>query len=129
MPEGAGDTKILVVEDEESVRSAIEAGLEVIGGFQATLASDAEDGLRLLKTEHPDVVLLDLVMPVADGMEFLRRMRADPDLSRPGRVVLMTAMENPVPESNLEDLGIDLVLAKPFRLNELAQALGAESPF
>ncbi len=129
MPEGAGDTKILVVEDEESVRSAIEAGLEVIGGFQATLASDAEDGLRLLKTEHPDVVLLDLVMPVADGMEFLRRMRADPDLSRPRRVVLMTAMENPVPESNLEDLGIDLVLAKPFRLNELAQALGAESPF
>ncbi len=122
-------TKVLIVEDEETVRTAIEAGLEVIGGFSVLTATDAEEGLGVLKAEQPEILLLDLVMPVADGMEFLKRMGSDPELQKPGKVVLMTAMENPVPKEHLKDLGIDLVLSKPFRLKELANAVGRESPF
>ena len=56
-------------------------------------------------------------------------MGSDPDCPRPGKVVLMTAMENPVPAERLQDFGIDLILSKPFRLKELANAVGKESPF
>ncbi len=129
MPERSTVKKIVIVEDEESVRAAIEAGLEVIGGFEVYSASDAEQGMQFLKDQHPNVLLLDLVMPVTDGMEFLRMMKSDPDVERPAKVVLMTALDNPVPGGNLEDIGLDLVLAKPFRLHELAAAVGAESPF
>lgn len=129
MPDAPGGKKILIVEDEESVRMAIEAGLEVIGGYEVHAAPDAASGLELLKSLRPAVLLLDLVMPVSDGMEFLRWMRSDPDVVKPDKVVLMTALTNPVPEGNLEELGLDMVLAKPFRLNELAAAVGADPPF
>lgn len=123
------DTKILIVEDEETVRTAIEAGLEVIGGFTVYSASGAEEGMNFLKDEPPEILLLDLVMPVTDGMQFLKQMVSDPECSKPEKVVLMTAMENPVPEEHLKDLGIDLILSKPFRLKELANAVGKQSPF
>ena len=122
-------TKILVIEDEDSVRAAIEAGLEVIGGYEVHTAPDADSGMRTLLEVAPDILLIDLVMPVTDGLEFLRNIGSDAEIMRPGKVVLMTALENPVPEGSLGDLGIDLVLPKPFRLNELASAVGAESPF
>lgn len=129
MPDAPESKKLLIVEDEESVRMAIEAGLEVIGGYEVFSAPDAATGKELLKRIRPDVLLLDLVMPVTDGMEFLRWMGTDPGVVRPGKVVLMTALANPVPEGNLKELGLDMVLAKPFRLNDLAEAVDAELPF
>lgn len=129
MPGTQQAKKILVVEDEESVRMAIEAGLEVIGDYEVHCASDAAMGMELLEKTRPDILLLDLVMPVTDGMEFLRRLKADPAAFKPGKVVLMTAHANPIPSGNLKDLGLDLVLSKPFRLNDLAAAVGAKKPF
>jgi CheY-like chemotaxis protein len=129
MPDNGPTKKILVVEDEESVRMAIEAGLEVIGGCDVRLAPDAETGMRMLGEDCPDILLLDLVMPVMDGMEFLRLLRAGPRERRPGKVILMTAHSKPVPEENMAALGLDQVLEKPFRLHELAEAVGADDPF
>lgn len=129
MPDTGQTKKILVVEDEESVRMAIEAGLEVIGGCEVRLAPDAQTGMKMLTEACPDILLLDLVMPVMDGMEFLRQLREEPKERRPGKVILMTAHANPVPENNMEALGLDQVLEKPFRLHELAEAVGAEDPF
>ncbi len=128
-PEPVAETEVLIVEDEDSVRAAIEAGLDVIGGFKIISATGAEEGLRYLESNSPEILLLDLVMPMVDGMEFLSRLGSGSQYSRPSKVVLMTAMENPVPEGNLKDLGIDLVLSKPFRLTDLADAVGRESPF
>ncbi len=129
MPEASETRTVLIIEDEESVRSAIEAGLEVIGGYEVHSASDAVEGYSLLKELQPDILLLDLVMPVTDGMEFLRMLGSDPDTAKPGKVVLMTAMTNPVPQGGMKALGLDLILEKPFRLHQLADAVGAESPF
>ena len=129
MPENGQTKKILVIEDEESVRMAIEAGLEVIGDCEVRLAPDADTGMKMLKESRPDILLLDLVMPVTDGMEFLRMLRAEPGEARPGKVILMTAHSNPVPEDNMAALGLDQVLEKPFRLHELAEAVGAKDPF
>ncbi len=129
MPETLNSSRVLIVEDEESVRTAIEAGLEVIGGYEVLSAVDANDGLNVLKDSHVDILLLDLVMPLMDGIEFLGQLNSQSEIDRPEKIVLMTALENPLPEQNMKELGIDLLLPKPFRLNELAAAVGAESPF
>ena len=117
---------MLVVEDEESVRLAIQAGLELIGDYEVISVPDASKGLEILKNTLPDILLIDLVMPGMDGMEFLKFVRNREDGRMPGRVILMTAHENPVPSGNLKDIGLDAVLSKPFRLNDLAAVINGQ---
>ena len=71
----------------------------------------------------PQLVLVDLVLPAASGMDVLEAIRKDPDIGRPDRVVLMTGHANPVPDKHHVDLGMDKVLPKPFKLEQLKTAL------
>jgi CheY-like chemotaxis protein len=114
---------VLVIEDEESVRLAIQAGLELIGDYEVLSAPDATAGMAILESAQPDILLLDLVMPGMDGMEFLRLIRNRKSGHMPRRVILMTAHNNPIPGGNLKDIGLDAVLSKPFRLNDLAAVI------
>lgn len=68
--------KILFVEDEERIRKLIESELEE-GGFEVLSAMDGEVGLKILKEEKPDLVILDLILPKKDGFEFLDEMNRD----------------------------------------------------
>ena len=117
---------MLVIEDEESVRLAIQAGLELIGDYEVLSAPDASTGIEMLEHVRPDILLLDLVMPGMDGMEFLRLMRNRPSGHLPRRVILMTAHNNPIPSGNLQDIGLDAILSKPFRLNDLAAVISGK---
>ena len=79
---------ILVVEDNENTRRLLETILRS-SGYEVTLAPDAEEGLRILQGEAPvDLVLLDLFLPGADGVQFLRsRAEMEPDRQPPVIVV------------------------------------------
>jgi two-component system phosphate regulon response regulator PhoB len=71
--------RVLVVEDDRSLRQACEAGLRQ-QGFDVVTANDGEEGLRLAReTPHPDLIMLDLLMPKLPGIEVLRALRARPD--------------------------------------------------
>jgi CheY-like chemotaxis protein len=120
-------TRVLVVEDEESVREAIEAGLETIGGFEVTVAADGQAGLALVESTRPDVLLLDFLLPDIDGLQVAKVIRSTPGRYRPTKVVLMSAHANPVPSGKLSELGLDDLLPKPFRLNDLARAVTLDS--
>jgi DNA-binding response OmpR family regulator len=81
-----------VVEDEADIREAmIDAMTEA--GFSVLTAKDGEEGLALAKAEHPDLILLDLVMPIMDGHEMLRRLRQDP-WGQTARVIVLTSMDD-----------------------------------
>ena len=67
---------ILITEDEKSLRSALHAKLAG-SGFDVLDAKDGEEGLQTALKEHPDLILLDLLMPKMDGMSMLRKLRAD----------------------------------------------------
>lgn len=121
--ESVSKTKILVIDDEESIRYVVDAGLEFIGDYDVKFADDGISGIESLKKFEPDLVLVDLVLPNANGMEVLEAIRKDPEISKPQRVVLMTGLANPVEESHHGDLGIDRVLSKPFKLDQLRSAL------
>jgi two-component system cell cycle response regulator DivK len=70
--------KVLYVEHDEDNVYMLKTPLELLGDFEVLAARDGESGCDLAATEHPDLILMDLEMPVADRWEPVRRLRADP---------------------------------------------------
>lgn len=68
--------KILIVEDEMMLRKTLQEKLEK-EGFKTLVAADGEEGLGMALTEHPDLILLDILMPKMDGFAMLREVRKD----------------------------------------------------
>ena len=66
--------KVLVVEDETPLRDALESKFE-LDGFSVTVAQDGEEGLKLALKNHPDMILLDIIMPKMDGLTMLKQLR------------------------------------------------------
>ena len=112
-----------MIDDEESIRYAVDAGLEFLGDFDVHFANDGLSGIEELKKLSPDLLLVDLVLPSASGMDVLKAIRNDPGINRPARVVLMTGHSDPIAGQLQSDFGIDRVLTKPFKLEQLKNAL------
>jgi CheY-like chemotaxis protein len=113
-------TRILVIDDGESIRYAVDAGFEYIGDFDVQFA---EDGIKALKHLSPNLVLVDLVLPSASGIDVLEAIRKDPDIKRPDHVILMTAHTNPLKDELMTDIGIHKILPKPFIIDQLKTTL------
>ncbi|MDP3964674.1 MAG: response regulator [bacterium] len=84
---------VLVVEDEEIISQALKSKLEKIKEFNVKLAMDGEAGFEAAKSEKPDVILLDLIMPKMSGFDVLNKLKDDPDTKNIPVVIL----------SNLDD--------------------------
>jgi DNA-binding response OmpR family regulator len=110
--------KILIAEDEKQIADMIAFKL-TNGGHQVIRAHDGEQAVTLATREHPDLILLDAMMPGLSGFEVLRRLKRDPLLKDIG-VIMVTAKghERDV-LSGLSGGAIDYVV-KPFSLKELA---------
>jgi DNA-binding response OmpR family regulator len=110
---------ILVVEDNENTRRLLETILRS-SGYEVTLAPDAEEGLRVLHGDTPiDLVLLDLFLPGADGIQFLR-LRAEMEPDRQPPVIVVSATEDmDTLRPQLRELGAKMALRKPFDVQEL----------
>jgi DNA-binding response OmpR family regulator len=108
--------KILVVDDAQEVIEAVTVSFNVQWRETEVLgASDGETGLDLIETEHPDVVLLDVMMPGIDGYETLRRLRAFSEVP----VIMLTAKDAPLDKVKGLELGADDYVTKPFDHLEL----------
>jgi DNA-binding response OmpR family regulator len=83
---------ILVVEDEIDLREAMMEALHE-EGYQVSGAENGQVGLEIALTAHPDMILLDLMMPVMDGQEMFKRLRED-GWGRQANVVILTAMDD-----------------------------------
>jgi two-component system alkaline phosphatase synthesis response regulator PhoP len=73
--------KILLIEDEQYLFEMYKMKLEQ-GEYKVLIAMDGEEGMNIARTEKPDLVLLDLVLPKMNGYEFLREIRKDPELKK-----------------------------------------------
>ena len=71
-------TKVLYIEHDDDNRYMLKMRLERVGDFEILATEDSEKGCKLAVTEHPDVILMDLEMPVVDRWEPVRRLRNDP---------------------------------------------------
>lgn len=113
-------TKILIVEDHEQIAEGVRAYL-VNEGYEAIVARDGEEGLRLAREQSPDLVVLDLMLPKVDGLEVCRRIRTS---SRVPIIMLTAKVEETDKLIGLE-VGADDYVTKPFSVRELTARIRA----
>jgi Response regulator containing a CheY-like receiver domain and an HTH DNA-binding domain len=109
--------KILLVDDEPGLREAVKLYLED-SGFDVCVASNVEDGLGLLQSNLPDLVITDIMMPQVDGYQFLQKLREEPRF-KTLPVVLLTAKGMTTDRISGYQAGCDAYLPKPFDPEEL----------
>jgi len=109
--------QILIVDDEPNIVISLEF-LMKREGFAVTVARDGEEGLAAIRERHPDLVVLDVMMPKRNGFEVLEEVRADPALAGV-RILMLTAKGRPAESKKGLELGADAYMAKPFSTREL----------
>lgn len=118
-----GRPTVLIVDDEPGVRRELCQGLSA-RGFLVQEAGSGADALTCIAREPPDVVLVDLYLPDLDGMEIVRRLRAQENtLTLP--VVLLSVVDDPIVKAQGLRIGADDYLAKPFSILELSARIEA----
>jgi two-component system OmpR family response regulator len=115
--------KVLVIDDEDDIRRITQVALSRLGGMEVSVAANADEGLKLAEQVHPDVILLDIMMPGTDGTATLRRLRQNPRTADIP-VVFLSARASATNES-AEALGAQGLLGKPFDPITLADDLRA----
>jgi DNA-binding response OmpR family regulator len=113
----SGARKALIAEDEPSIVASLEFLLRD-AGYEVLVARDGEEALRLLEASVPDVALVDVMMPKADGFEVCRRVRANPALAAV-RIVMLTARGRDAERAHGIALGADAYVTKPFSTKDL----------
>jgi two-component system response regulator MprA len=113
--------RVLVVDDDPAVRESLRRSL-AFNGYQVELADDGEHALRKVAATHPDVVVLDVMMPRMDGLAACRALRAAGD---DVPVLMLTARDEVSDRVAGLDAGADDYLPKPFALEELLARLRA----
>ncbi len=106
--------RILIIEDEKDLVRLIRHNLEK-EKYRVTTAKDAETGLELARSSKPDLILLDIMLPKMDGLEFLKIMRSELDIP----ILLLTAKRSEMDRILGLKLGADDYIVKPFSLGEL----------
>jgi DNA-binding response OmpR family regulator len=109
---------LLVADDDEDILTLVQLRLSR-SGYDVVVARDGEEALRLTRERHPDLAVLDWMMPKASGLDVLRSIRADDDIATTP-VVMLTARAS---ENDIEQgfaAGADDYIAKPFSPQELA---------
>jgi DNA-binding response OmpR family regulator len=115
---------VLVIEDDADISELIQYNLEK-NGFKVCLAGNGQQGLEAWKQRSPDIVLLDIMMPIQDGLEVLKAARASKDSRSMTPVILLTAKgEESDVVAGLE-LGADDYVTKPFSPRELVARINS----
>jgi DNA-binding response OmpR family regulator len=113
----AGNKKVLIVEDEKDILQLVKLYLDK-EGFKTYTAANGADALRQVRSEHPDLVILDLMLPEIDGLEVCKKLRLAPQTAMLPIIMLTAKSEESDTVVGLE-LGADDYVAKPFSLRVL----------
>ena len=119
--EAPPQTSVLVVDDEPQVVWMLQFSLEA-EGFQTFGARDGRTALDELRQHHPQLMLLDIMMPVMDGWSVLQQIRDLPEGERP-RVVMVSARASLRDRAKAAELGAVGFVAKPFNVDDLLGVL------
>jgi len=112
-----GEARLLVVADEKTILELLSGSLR-LAGFEVMTAASGKEALRAAAASRPDLILLDVMMPVGDGFEVVRRMRSSgPDVP----VIFLSARDGVRERVAGLALGGDDYVTKPFSLDEVLQ--------
>ena len=118
--------RAVVVEDSSQTQQLIGLVLQSLGVSEIAMASNGEEALALIKSGGADIVIMDRMMDVMDGLECTRRIRQGVDGIDPKLpIILLTSVAGEVSEKAAYDVGVDLFLSKPFSIKKLTSGLCA----
>jgi DNA-binding response OmpR family regulator len=112
--------KVLIADDEPALRALLRTNLS-FEGFETLTAKNGEEALKVIREEAPDVVLLDVMMPVMDGWQVLEELSKSEN--RHARVILVTAKASSEAQLQGWELGCDEYLTKPFDLDVMIERI------
>ncbi|MCG5059715.1 MAG: response regulator [Limnoraphis sp. WC205] len=119
--------QILVVDDEEHLRELVQLCLEDLAGWQTLAAGSGKECLRILQTEQPNAILLDVSMPEMDGFMVFEQLQSNP-VTQSIPVILLTAKVLPSDRAKFSQMGVAGVITKPIEATtlteEVAEILG-----
>ena len=118
-------SKILVIEDDQSLADLLEYNL-TNSGYEVFCAYDGQSGLNQARSKNPDLIILDAVLPVVDGIEVCRELRAVAATRETPIMMLTTAKSNELNESNQlvgYSSGADVYVEKPFSVRVLMERI------
>lgn len=114
-------TRVLIVEDDRSLADVLAYNLEQ-NGFEVTISHDGQDGLTRARLDPPDIVILDVMLPVLDGHEVCRCLRAEA-ATQHTRILMLTAKSEESDQLIGFALGADDYVTKPFSVKVLLQRI------
>jgi DNA-binding response OmpR family regulator len=109
-PSAASNATILLIDDDNSIRTTYQMTFEA-KGFHVLQAADGKAGLALAQEQHPDIIILDLMMPVMDGKQFLKAARHDETLKNTP-IIVCTALLEDIEKQEIMGLGATEYLVK-----------------
>ena len=105
--------KILIVEDDPLIQHLVYATLAGDTRYQLLQASEGQSGLRLARTEHPAIVLLDVDLPFMSGLEICSELKND-QACRDIKIIMLTALSQATDRERAKQAGADSYFVKPF---------------
>ncbi|HKX26266.1 MAG TPA: response regulator [Blastocatellia bacterium] len=113
--------RILIAEDFEDNRIALKLMLK-LAGFEVLEAADGQQALDQVRNERPDLVLMDISLPMLDGLEATRSLRAEPEFERLP-IIVVSAYDSPESHQEALDAGGTAYISKPIDFEELKQMI------
>lgn len=116
--------KVLVVDDDKNLVTVLLDKLD-ISGFEAQATKNGEEGLAKALDWHPDVILMDVVMPKMDGWQMLKKLRED-NWGKTARVIMLTVLENPDNVAKaMEEGTFDYITKTDWSLDDVVKKIEA----
>ena len=113
--------KVLIADDEPNIVTALQFLLER-NGYQVRIARNGDEALKAIEAETPDLVLLDIMMPLKSGYEVCKRIRERPEWAKV-KVVMLSAKGREVEVNKGIGMGADLYITKPFSTRDLVEKI------
>ncbi|HEX2057748.1 MAG TPA: response regulator [Actinomycetota bacterium] len=110
--------KVLVADDEPALRKLLKTNME-LEGYETLEASNGAEVLECVERDNPDIILLDIMMPVMDGWEVMTALAANPEYEQ--KVILVSAKASDDAQLQGWELGADEYITKPFDLDSLLE--------
>ena len=111
--------KIITIDDDPVVRTLIKKTFSSLG-FEVITAADGIEGLRAIENNQPDIIILDVMMPIIDGLEVLKRIKATPKIAKIP-VIMFTAISDGHMVVETSKFGAEDYIIKPFQSSVLIQ--------
>lgn len=119
--------RVLVIDDDDGVREIVQISLEAAAGWIVLTAASGEAALAIARTQQPDAILLDVMMPDMDGVETFRQLQQQPE-TRAIPTILLTAKAKVSERQAFADLRVAGIIVKPFEAmylaNQISKLLG-----